>query len=108
MEKALENLYYLIADRKINKFENSYTNYLFEKGKDKILKKFGEEAIEVVIASKNSNKAEQVNELSDLLYHMLVLMVELEINLNEIGNNIEARNKKMGNLKMERKNIEIL
>lgn len=108
MDKVIENLYSTIMDRKVNKFENSYTNYLFEKGKDKILKKFGEEAIEVVIAAKNSDKEEQINEISDLLYHLLVLMADLEVEPNEIKANLEARNKKMGNLKIERKDIEIL
>lgn len=108
MNKAIENLYATVMDRKVNKFENSYTNYLFEKGKDKILKKFGEEAIEVVIASKNPDKEEQINEMSDLLYHMTVLMAQLEITPKDIADNLDARNKKMGNLKTERKDIEIL
>ncbi|MGL4761369.1 MAG: phosphoribosyl-ATP diphosphatase [Sarcina sp.] len=108
MDKSIENLYLTILERKTNKYENSYTNYLFEKGKDKILKKFGEEAIEVVIAAKNDDKNEQIEEFSDLIYHMLVLMAELDVSTEDISLNIEARNQKMGNLKMERKDIEIL
>ncbi|WP_297518858.1 phosphoribosyl-ATP diphosphatase [uncultured Clostridium sp.] len=108
MDKSIENLYSTILDRKENKFENSYTNYLFDKGIDKILKKFGEESVEVIIAAKNSDKNEQTEEFSDLIYHMLVLMAQLDISTQDISNNIELRNKKMGNLKTERKDIEII
>ncbi len=70
-----ESVYQVIADRKEHPKEGSYTNYLFEKGIDKILKKIGEEATEVVIAAKNPNAEEIKYELSDFLYHAMVLMV---------------------------------
>lgn len=72
--EMLETLVETIKDRKNNPKEGSYTNYLFEEGQDKILKKMGEEASEVIIASKNKIKGPLVEELSDLLYHSLVLM----------------------------------
>ena len=74
--QIFESVYQTIADRKENPKEGSYTNYLFEKGLDKILKKVGEEATEVVIAAKNPNVEEVKYELSDFLYHAMVLMVE--------------------------------
>ena len=70
----LRELYDVIKDRQINPKEGSYTNYLFEKGQDKILKKVGEEAVETVIASKNMDKSEVVYEMGDLWYHCLVLL----------------------------------
>ncbi len=73
--RVFESVYQVIADRKEHPKEGSYTNYLFEKGIDKILKKIGEEATEVVIAAKNPNAAEIKYELSDFLYHAMVLMV---------------------------------
>ncbi len=68
----------VIKDRKVHPKEVSYTNYLFDKGIDKILKKLGEEATEIVIAAKNPNVNEIKYEISDFLYHMMVLMVERE------------------------------
>ena len=73
--RVFESVYQVIADRKEHPKEGSYTNYLFEKGIDKILKKIGEEATEVVIAAKNPNAEEIKYELSDFLYHAMVLMV---------------------------------
>ena len=72
----LETLYNEALDRKENPKEGSYTNYLFDKGLDKILKKVGEEATEVVIAAKNADKAEIANETADVLYHLAVMLVE--------------------------------
>jgi len=72
----LDELYGIIADRKLNPTEGSYTTYLFNKGQDKILKKVGEEAAETIIASKNNDKAEVVYEMSDLWYHCLVLLAQ--------------------------------
>ena len=87
----LQILYNLINDRKINPKNNSYTNYLFDKGIDKILKKIGEEASEVIIASKNNKKSEIVYETSDFLYHLLVLLNYFEINLEDIINELISR-----------------
>ena len=72
------------SDRKANPKEGSYTNYLFEKGIDKILKKVGEEATEIVIAAKNTNPEEVKYELSDFLYHVMVLMVQKGITWDDI------------------------
>lgn len=92
--EILNKLYERIKGRKIKPVEGSYTNYLFEKGIDKILKKVGEEATEVVIASKNDSKDEIVYEVSDLIYHLMVLLVEKNITLNDIYNELERRYKK--------------
>lgn len=81
---VLHELYDVIADRKQHPKEGSYTCYLFEKGIDKILKKVGEEAAEVIIAAKNGIKSEVIYETSDLIYHLLVLLVEQGISLEEI------------------------
>ncbi|MBQ6787822.1 MAG: bifunctional phosphoribosyl-AMP cyclohydrolase/phosphoribosyl-ATP diphosphatase HisIE [Lachnospiraceae bacterium] len=82
--KVFEDVYGVIADRKINPKDGSYTNYLFDKGIDKILKKLGEEATEIVIAAKNPNVNEIKYEISDFLYHMMVLMVEKGVTWEEI------------------------
>ena len=78
-------------DRKQHPKEGSYTNYLFDKGLDKILKKFGEEATETIIASKNADKHEIVYEISDLLYHMMVLMAEKDITWDEVTKELADR-----------------
>ena len=75
----------VIKDRKMHPKEGSYTNYLFDKGIDKILKKLGEEATEIVIAAKNPNANEVKYEMSDFLYHMMVLMVQKDISWEEIA-----------------------
>ena len=80
----------LIKGRKINKIEGSYTSYLFEKGLDKILKKIGEESSEVIIAAKNS-KQETIYELSDLIYHVLVLMAEQGIEIKDLIKELASR-----------------
>lgn len=106
MEKEnLEALYNIILERKNNGSEGSYTSYLFEKGIDKILKKVGEECTEVVIASKNDNKEEQICEICDLAYHVIVLMAELEISMDEIKLELGKRREKINNFKGERKEI---
>ena len=79
-----EGLYRLIEGRKAQPKEGSYTTYLFEKGKDKILKKVGEECTEVLIGAANNDKDETVYEIADLAYHILVLMVEMGISLEDI------------------------
>lgn len=97
--ETLQGLFDLVKDRKTTKEEGSYTCYLFEKGLDKILKKCGEECTEMVIASKNENKEELIGEICDLIYHMMVLMAEKEVELNEVLEVLEARRRKIGNLK---------
>ena len=89
----LEDLYAIIADRRINPKIASYTNYLFEKGIDKILKKVGEESAEVIIAAKNPLNNELKYEISDLIYHLLVLMVDRNLKLEEIFKELESRKK---------------
>lgn len=96
---ALDDLYNVIAGRKVNPEEGSYTCYLFEKGIDKILKKVGEECAETIIAAKNGDNNELTLEISDLLYHLLVLMNERELPLEAVINELEERAKKTGNLK---------
>ena len=80
----LEKIYATVMDRKINPKEGSYTNYLFDKGIDKILKKCGEEATEIVIAAKNPDKSEVNYEIADFLYHVTVLMAECGLDWNDI------------------------
>ena len=88
---SLNSLHDIIKDRKINIKQGSYTNYLFDKGLDKILKKFGEESTEVIIAAKSDSKAETIYELSDLVYHALVLMTEMGISPEEIKAELKSR-----------------
>lgn len=95
----LSSLYDTVIERKENPAEGSYTCYLFEKGLDKILKKVGEECSEVIIASKNDDNSEVVYEISDLLYHLTVLMAEKGINPDEVIAELEKRSAKTGNLK---------
>ncbi len=89
--QVFEEVFGVIRDRKIHPKEGSYTNYLFEKGIDKILKKLGEEATEIVIAAKNPNPNEIKYEISDFLYHMMVLMAEKEITWEEITEELANR-----------------
>ena len=90
-EFSLYSLMKLIEGRKTEKKEGSYTTYLFEKGIDKILKKVGEESTEVIIAGKADDKAETVYEISDLTYHVLVLMVQMGISLDDIKKELASR-----------------
>lgn len=99
MHDALSSLYGVVSDRKVNPQEGSYTCYLFDKGLDKILKKCGEECSETIIAAKNQNPEELKNEISDLLYHLIVLMVNEELPLEAVEEELAARSKKIGNLK---------
>ncbi|PTY82691.1 phosphoribosyl-ATP diphosphatase, partial [Heyndrickxia sporothermodurans] len=94
-----------IIDRKTNTVENSYTNYLFDNGIDKIGKKVIEEAGEIVIAAKNKNSQEIINECSDLLYHTFVLLADQNIQLEEIEEELKKRFAKKGNSKGERQEI---
>jgi phosphoribosyl-ATP pyrophosphohydrolase len=86
-------LYDLIAARKETRPEGSYTTKLFEEGIDKIVKKLGEEAVEVVIAAKNDSSQRIVEEAADLLYHLLVTLVEKGVSLDEIGEELRKRKK---------------
>ena len=90
-EFSLQALAALIEGRKTEKKEGSYTTYLFEKGIDKILKKVGEECTEVIIAAKADDKAETVYEISDLVYHVLVLMTEMGISIDDIKTELASR-----------------
>lgn len=103
---VLEELYEIIKDRKNNGQEGSYTKYLFDKGTDKILKKVGEECTEVIIAAKGNEKNEIISEISDLTYHILVLMAEKNIDIKEIEDELIKREKKVNNFKGERRAIE--
>lgn len=89
--QVFEDVLDVIRDRRIHPKEGSYTNYLFDKGIDKILKKLGEEATEIVIAAKNPNANEVKYEISDFLYHMMVLMVEKDISWEEITTELANR-----------------
>ncbi|HHW47384.1 MAG TPA: bifunctional phosphoribosyl-AMP cyclohydrolase/phosphoribosyl-ATP diphosphatase HisIE [Clostridiaceae bacterium] len=89
--QILQEVYNVILDRTINPKEGSYTNYLFEKGLDKILKKVGEETSEVIIAAKNKSKDEIRYEVADLIYHILVLLVERGLKLDEIYDELKSR-----------------
>ena len=90
-EFSLDVLMKLIEGRKTEKKEGSYTTYLFEKGIDKILKKVGEECTEVIIAGKADDKAETIYEISDLVYHVMVMMVEMGISLDDIKKELASR-----------------
>lgn len=106
MEDIIFELYEVIEDRKENRDESSYTSYLFNKGIDKILKKLGEECTETIISAKNDNKEEQILEIGDLIYHLLVTMAELNISVEEVEEELKKRRKKIKNLKDERREIE--
>ncbi len=86
-----QDIFHVISERKLNPRDGSYTNYLFDKGLDKILKKIGEEATEIVIASKNPELEEVKYEISDLLYHLIVLMVETGITWEDIVEELNRR-----------------
>ena len=88
---SLQSLMTLIEGRKIEKKEGSYTTYLFEKGIDKILKKVGEECTEVIIAGKADDKKETIYEIADLTYHVMVLMIEMGISLEDIHDELASR-----------------
>ena len=88
---SMDSLYEMLVGRKVNKPEGSYTTYLFEKGIDKILKKIGEECTEVIIASKAEDRAETIYEIADLAYHVMVMMVEQGISLDDIRKELAGR-----------------
>lgn len=90
-EFSFDGLYELIKGRKTDPQEGSYTTYLFDKGLDKILKKVGEECAEVIIAAKGQNREETIYEISDIAYHLLVLMVEAGIPIGDIVDELAKR-----------------
>ncbi len=90
-ENILATVYEIIAERKANPVEGAYTTYLFRQGVDKICKKVAEEGAEVVIAAKNQARDEIVDEVSDLIYHLSVLMVEFDISWSDIFAELKSR-----------------
>lgn len=88
---SLEGLMNLIEGRKTEKKEGSYTTYLFEKGIDKMLKKIGEESTEVIIAAKDNDKKETIYEIADLTYHVMVMMIQMGISLDDIQKELASR-----------------
>lgn len=86
-----QQLYDLLCQRNEERPESSYTTYLFEKGLDKILKKVGEESTEVIVAAKNGDRKEMIYEIADLAYHVMVLMVQQSITLDEIKQELAGR-----------------
>lgn len=99
MQDVFKDLYEIICDRKKNPQEGSYTCYLLNQGTDKILKKCAEECGETIIAAKNKENVETVGEISDLLFHLMVLMVNEDIPLDDVIEELERRREKQGNLK---------
>jgi len=87
----MRELYSVIIDRKEHPVEGSYTNYLFDKGTDKISKKLGEEAVEVVIAASQRDRKATIQEIADLEYHLLVLMADRGITLDDIETELRSR-----------------
>ncbi len=88
---SVEGLYQMLQGRKETLPEGSYTTYLFQKGLDKILKKVGEESTEVIIAGKAQDKAETIYEIADLMYHVMVLMVEMDISVEDVRKELASR-----------------
>jgi phosphoribosyl-AMP cyclohydrolase / phosphoribosyl-ATP pyrophosphohydrolase len=93
MCQFIETLEQIIKDRKENPVPGSYTTSLFEKGLDRILKKIGEEAGEVIIAAKNNDKEELTNEAADLIYHLIVTLQHQNVSLKDVYSVLEARHK---------------
>jgi phosphoribosyl-ATP pyrophosphohydrolase len=103
--QGIENMYQVAMARKKEPMEGSYTNYLFDKGLEKILKKLGEENTEVIIAAMQGSKEELIGEINDLFYHVIVLMVEKGITLEDVEAEMVRRSLKQHNLKAERKPV---
>lgn len=100
-QNPLTSLYRVVQNRRANLAEGSYTCYLFSQGLDKILKKCGEECAETIIAAKNGILLDTENEICDLLYHLIVLMVQQQIPLEDIFAILEERSQKIDNLKKQ-------
>ena len=98
-DTVLKDLYQVVLGRKAERQEGSYTGYLFDQGLDKILKKVGEESAETIIAAKNGVQERTVEEISDLLYHLMVLMAAQDIPLEAVLAELDRRSQKIGNLK---------
>ena len=98
-DKVLQELYNTVVNRRDNPKEGSYTCYLLDKGLDKILKKVGEECSETIIAAKNGDNGETVYEIADLIYHLMVMMVNQNIELDDVLAELDKRSEKTGNLK---------
>ncbi|MDD6988801.1 phosphoribosyl-ATP diphosphatase [Ruminococcus sp.] len=98
-KEILSALYATVENRRDNPKEGSYTCYLLDKGIDKILKKVGEECSETIIAAKNGDNGETVYEISDLIYHLMVMMVSQGIPLDDVLKELDKRSEKTGNLK---------
>ncbi len=99
MRDCIRQVYETILDRRDHPVEKSYTHYLFEQGIDKMLKKVGEECSEVIIAAKNGKNEDTVGEIADLTYHMLVVMAQQGITLEDLEAVLTERHGKAGNLK---------
>ena len=99
MNDTLAKLYQVVESRKAQPQEGSYTCYLFDKGLDKILKKVGEECSETIIAAKNGRQEETVGEISDLIYHLMVMMAQQNIPLEAVLEELSRSSQKIGNLK---------
>jgi phosphoribosyl-ATP pyrophosphohydrolase/phosphoribosyl-AMP cyclohydrolase len=99
---SMEDLMALIEGRKKDRKEGSYTTYLFDKGIDKILKKIGEESTEVIIAGKAGDRHETIYELADLVYHAMVLMIEMGISLDDVKNELKSRHVVDNKVKQEK------
>ena len=99
MNDTLQQLYQVILNRRADPQDGSYTCYLFDKGLDKILKKVGEECAETIIAAKNGVQGDTVGEISDLIYHLLVMMADQNIPLAAVMEELARRSRKIGNLK---------
>ena len=97
--ESMEHLYQVVSDRREHPQENPYTCYLFEQGLDKICKKIGEESAEVIIAAKNGVKEDTIGEVGDLLYHLVVMLVDQGIALEDVDALLTERAGKIGNLK---------
>jgi len=91
MNDTLARLYEVVENRKNNPQEGSYTCYLFDKGLDKILKKVGEESTEVIIAAKDNDREETIYEVADLAYHVMVMMIQQGISLEDIHKELASR-----------------
>lgn len=98
-DQVLRALYQTVINRRDEPQEGSYTCYLLDTGIDKILKKVGEESTETIIAAKNGSKPELVGEISDLIYHIMVMMVSCGVELDDVLSELDKRSEKTGNLK---------
>ena len=101
-DTILQDLYAVVQDRRANPQEGSYTCYLFDKGLDKILKKVGEECTEVIIGGRKEDREETIYEIADLTYHVMVLMVQMGISLEDITRELEKRHVIDHKVKQER------